>query len=207
MIVTGILLAAGQSSRFGSSKCLAQLPDGTPLVIRSIENLRSVVDRILIVARPDDQPLIDLLQGYLSQQLSGIDLEVIMCPTAVEGMAESIKCGVAASDNADAWLIAFADMPFIKSSSSAAVAQQLLMPTDICVPFLQSNMNSQTELEGRRGHPVGFGSFYRQALLELEGDVGARSILKQYQQRVKLIGMDDPGILLDIDRPEDLPAQ
>ncbi len=203
MIVTGILLAAGQSSRFGSSKCLAQLPDGTPLLIRSIENLRSVVDRILIVVRPDDQPLIDLLQRYTSQQ----DLEVVMCPTAVEGMAESIKCGVAASDDADAWLIAFADMPFIKSSSSAAVAQQLLTPTDICVPFLQSSINSLAEFEGQRGHPVGFGSFYRQALLELEGDVGARSILKQYQQRVKLVGLDDPGILLDIDRPEDLPAQ
>jgi molybdenum cofactor cytidylyltransferase len=203
MMVTGILLAAGQSSRFGSSKCLAQLPDGTPLVIRSIENLRSVVDRILIVVRPDDQPLIDLLQRYSSQR----DLEVVMCPAAVEGMAESIKCGVAASDDADAWLIAFADMPFIKSSSSTAVAQQLLTPTDICVPFLQSNINSQTELEGRRGHPVGFGSFYRQALLELEGDVGARSILKQYQQRIKLVGLDDQGILLDIDRPEDLPAQ
>jgi molybdenum cofactor cytidylyltransferase len=186
----GLLLAAGQGSRFGGDKCLARLADnsaeGTPLVLQAARNLQGAVDHLLVIARPDDFVLQQLMldQGFA----------VVTCARAHLGMAESLKCGVAATSSATGWLIAFADMPFIQPASYRAVADCLTGDDSLCVPFYQ----------GKQGHPVGFGHAYRQSLLALEGDVGARSILKQYSDKVQQLTLDDAGIVWDIDRPEDL---
>lgn len=182
----GLLLAAGQGSRFGGDKCLALLNDGTPLVLQAARNLQPAVDHLLVIARPDDLALQQLMrnEGYA----------VELSELAHLGMAESLKCGVAATENASGWLIAFADMPFVEPASFRAVAENLSHAHSICVPFYQDT----------QGHPVGFGSAYRRFLLELQGDVGARSILKQYPEQIQRLQLDDPGIVWDIDRPEDL---
>ncbi len=182
----GLLLAAGQGSRFGGDKCLAPLVDGTPLVLQAARNLQDTVDQMLVIARPDDRALQQLMHEH------GFALTI--CERAHLGMAESLKCGVAATASASCWLIAFADMPFIQPASYKAVANKLTRKDSVCVPYYQN----------KQGHPVGFGSTYRQLLLELQGDVGARSILKQYPDRIQRLMLDDPGIVWDIDRPEDL---
>jgi molybdenum cofactor cytidylyltransferase len=57
---------------------------------------------------------------------------------------------------------------------------------------------------GRRGHPVGFARQYRIELLALEGDVGARRLLKRDSSNVVDIEIGDAGIFADIDIPGDL---
>ena len=57
---------------------------------------------------------------------------------------------------------------------------------------------------GRRGHPVGFGSAFRSDLMRLEADAGARSIVQSNASRLQLIQVNDRGVVLDIDRPEDI---
>ncbi|BFM14920.1 nucleotidyltransferase family protein [Maricurvus nonylphenolicus] len=182
----GLLLAAGQGSRFGGDKCLAPLADGTPLVLQAARNLQGAVDHLVVIARPGDSALQQLMrdQGFT----------VVACDKAHLGMAESLKCGVAATPSASGWLIAFADMPFIQPASYQAVADSLSSDDSLCVPFCQD----------KQGHPVGFGCGYRQLLLALQGDVGARSILKQYPDKIQRLTLDDAGIVWDIDRPEDL---
>ena len=61
--------------------------------------------------------------------------------------------------------------------------------------------------QGKRGHPVGFSSLFRQALLSLQGDVGAREILRQHADEITYLECDDPGVLFDVDVPEDLPPR
>jgi molybdenum cofactor cytidylyltransferase len=56
--------------------------------------------------------------------------------------------------------------------------------------------------EGRRGNPVAFGARHLPALLALEGEHGARSLLRS--SPVVEVTVDDPGILRDIDTPGDL---
>lgn len=56
--------------------------------------------------------------------------------------------------------------------------------------------------DGRRGNPVAFSRAHLPDLLRLTGDAGARSLLQYYP--VQLVEVDDPGIHLDIDRPQDL---
>jgi molybdenum cofactor cytidylyltransferase len=55
----------------------------------------------------------------------------------------------------------------------------------------------------QRGHPVGIHSRFRNDLLTLEGDAGARAIIAENKSEVRLIETDDPGVLVDVDTVAD----
>lgn len=191
-MTVGILLAAGQSTRFGSMKQLATLPTGQTLLETSSKNLRAAIARVLIIVS-DDAALI----AHATHIGRMHDCEVIINPRASEGMATSIECAVrttnnAATNNAAGWLIALADMPFIKPSSIATIAAALTNATQIIVP---------TYL-GQRGHPVAFGASYADELCLLTGDTGARDVINRHPLEVVLLPLDDAGILTDIDTPD-----
>jgi molybdenum cofactor cytidylyltransferase len=57
---------------------------------------------------------------------------------------------------------------------------------------------------GRRGHPVGLHRRWAGELGGLRGDRGARDLLARNVEEIVTIETDDPGVLLDIDRPTDL---
>ena len=59
---------------------------------------------------------------------------------------------------------------------------------------------------GERGHPVGFAAALRDELLACKGDEGARSLIKRHHAEIRLLAVDDPGVVFDIDRREDVPA-
>lgn len=184
----GILLAAGCSSRFGSDKLLHPLPDGTPMAIASARILKTAISRVLVVVRPDSTRLIDLLAPE--------PMEIILCQEAVSGMGASIACGVTASAQAQGWVIALADMPFIQPFTVAQVVALLHQNTMIVAP----------QYQGQRGHPVGFHHLFGPQLRRLEGDHGAWKILQQYCSQLTLFACNDKGVLWDIDTPEKLRA-
>jgi len=184
--VTGILLAAGCSMRFGADKLLVPLPDGTPLGLAAARRMMRVLPRVLAVVRPGDQEL--------SRRFAEEWVDVMACAGAAQGMGRSLACGVAAAPEAGAWLIALADMPYIKDSTFRRVTQALVGGAVLAAPVYR----------GKRGHPVGFGAVFRQALLALDGDRGARELLAAHARDITLIEVDDAGILRDVDVPEDL---
>src|SRR5262249_59668766 len=104
----------------------------------------------------------------------------------------SLAAGVAASDDAESWIVALADMPRIAGETIEAVARVLDGGASIVAPVYR----------GQRGHPVGFGLAHRDALLALDGDSGARALFALHT--VTRVEVDDPGILADVDTPEDL---
>jgi molybdenum cofactor cytidylyltransferase len=183
--IVGILLAAGSGSRFGGGKLLHRLRDGTPIGTASLRNLRKALPDVVAVVRAGDDELAELLKSE--------GAAVILCEDANLGMARSLTCAIRASMNAGAWVIALGDMPFITPATISAVARKLAQSGGIIVPAYR----------GERGHPVGFGSRYRAELLGLEGDEGARSVVKCHAQDVETIDCEDPGILRDIDTPDD----
>jgi molybdenum cofactor cytidylyltransferase len=117
---------------------------------------------------------------------------VVFAERANRGMGASLAAGIEASDDAEGWIVALADMPRIATPTIEAVARALDGGASIVAPFYQ----------GQRGHPVGFGIEHRDALMALDGDTGARALLTS--QRVMRLDVDDPGILRDVDTPEDL---
>jgi len=190
MALTGILLAAGRGKRFDPSglqnKLLQALGDGAgdSVVAASAKNLLAVLPRVVAVVRPGDDQVASLL--------AALGCEVDICPDADSGMAASLTHAISQTREAEGWLIALGDMPYVQPSTMRALAQAIADGADIAAPVH----------DGRRGNPVAFSPRHLPLLLALEGDQGARSILKNHS--VTELIVNDHGILRDIDTPADL---
>jgi len=182
----GILLAAGAGRRFGSNKLLHPLADGTPLILHSL--------RLLMETLPQTFVVVDSKNDSFIEVLSGEAVVLVPNPDASRGMGSSLACGVEAASSADGWVIALADMPWIQPQTIQAVAGSLDDERTICAASYQ----------GKRGHPVGFGRSYAKALMGLDGDEGARSVVLANRMYLKLINTNDPGVIADIDYPHEL---
>jgi len=180
--IVGILLAAGRSRRFGADKRLHQLADGTPMALAAARRLAKACRRCIVVIRPGDEVLAALFAAE--------GLETVVCDAAEQGMGHSLSCGIAASAEADGWLVALADMPFIEPASYQAVLAALQNGTRLARPGYQ----------GKSGHPVGFASNYLGDLLALTGDQGGKAILDAHRADLQLCPVADPGVLKDIDQ-------
>ena len=184
-----ILLAAGNGSRFDPlgvrNKLLQALPDGCAVAVASAASLLAIMPQVLAVVRPGDE--------QLHAELQAIGCEVISSVHAADGMGATLAHAVRQSMHAAGWIVALADMPYLKPATIRALLDALRNGADIAAP----------SYGGRRGNPVAFSRFHLHELLQLSGDAGARRLLKVYP--VQLVEVDDPGIHLDIDRPQDLP--
>lgn len=181
-----ILLAAGAGTRFGGGKLLHPLEDGVAIAAHAARNLIAAGLPVTAVVRPGDFPLAELLEQE--------DCQVTICPDAGRGMGVSLAHGVTAARDAGGWVVALADMPRIRPATIARVVQALAAGADIAAPAYQ----------GDRGHPVAFSRRFLHELQALIGDSGARAVVQRNQALVRLIDTDDPGVLFDIDRRNDL---
>ncbi|MGZ5198219.1 MAG: nucleotidyltransferase family protein [Telluria sp.] len=183
----GILLAAGRGSRFDPSgaanKLLAPLPDGEPVVAASARHLLEVLPRVVAVCAAE---------GEVARLLRTLGCEVTICPDAAQGMGASLAHAIRHSLPASAWMVALGDMPFVQPPTIRALCDALANGARIAAPVSR----------GRRGNPVGFGSDHLAALLALQGDEGARHLVRSHD--ATLVEVTDPGIFADIDSPADL---
>ena len=113
------------------------------------------------------------------------------------GMGDSIAAAVRATSAAGGWLVLPGDLPLVAPESIQAVAAAL-WHEGVVLP----------QHGGTRGHPVGFGSGCREALLQLTGAEGAAAVVRARAAagQVRPLSLDDPGIVTDIDTPADLAA-
>ncbi len=193
MRIVGILLAAGAGSRFGGAKLLATLPAaahgvgaGTAIGVAALRHMLAVLPETIAVVRHGDA----MLGGEFTRE----GARVVECRTAYRGMGASLACGVAACADADAWIVGLADMPWIAPATIDAVACALRANAELAAP----------SYHGERGHPVGFSARYRDLLLALDGDDGARAIVAAKRALLQLVAVMDAGILRDVDTAKDL---
>jgi molybdenum cofactor cytidylyltransferase len=184
--IVGLLLAAGSATRFGSDKLCHALPHGVAIAVQSCRHLKSEVDVVFAVLRPG--------QDSLKESLRNEGCEVVVCDNAMQGMGASLACAARAAGERGGYLVALGDMPFIRRSSIAAVRDSLAAGAPLAAPYWR----------GRRGHPVGIGGSFHGDLLQLKGDEGARKLLAANEQLIVKIPLGDPGVLRDIDTPQDL---
>jgi molybdenum cofactor cytidylyltransferase len=191
--IVGILLAAGRSVRFGGDKLIEPLLQaagdcaaGTPIGVAACRHLGAAVSATVAVVRPSDTVLATMLRDAGAR--------VVECARAEEGMGASLACGVQAAPDADAWLIALADMPWIRLSTINLLASALAAGADIVAP----------SYHGERGHPVGFARRHYAALAALTGDEGARAVLLANHATLHFVATDDPGVVRDVDTRDQL---
>jgi molybdenum cofactor cytidylyltransferase len=182
--IVGILLAAGSATRFGADKLSHSLPHGVTIAVQSARPLKSEVARVFAVVKPG--------ATELARQLQAEGCEVAVCENAAEGMGASLACAVRAAGKADGYVVALADMPFIRRSTIAAVREALASGAPLVAPYFRA----------RRGHPVGIAGIFFEALLASRGDEGAKQLFAQHE--VSKIPVGDPGVVRDIDTPGDL---
>ena len=182
----GLLLAAGSASRFGADKLLHVLPNGVAIGIAAATSLIQALPNSIAVVKPGDSVLI---KAFVK-----LGMKVIENPRADEGMATSLAAGVNATSDASGWLIALADMPWIKPATICALAEKLNNGASMVAPMY----------ENQRGHPVGFSSYWREQLQALTGDKGARDLITKNAYELELLMTEDAGVLQDIDYLRDV---
>jgi molybdenum cofactor cytidylyltransferase len=185
-MITGILLAAGHSTRFGNNKLLEKLAGGMPVIAVTALKLKQEVDHLIAVIKPEDTEIKALLDT--------LEIETVTCAQSHMGMGHSIACGVAKAPHASAWLIALADMPYIQADTFHTLANLMRTGVGIAAPLF----------EKRRGHPVGFNKQYFDELVLLTGDQGARAIIERNTKVFRGFTCQDSGVVRDIDFPEDV---
>lgn len=193
--IGALLLAAGESTRFNSDKRDAKLPGGKAMLATSLCLYADQFDELLLVLRAGDENI----------TCTNPAISKIYSEEAKHGMGSSLADAIRHVQNLprpwDFAFIALGDMPFIAPKSLRrlyAAAQAVLAVHDkrILVP----------QHAGRAGHPVGFSAHFFPELAQISGDQGARELLKTHQADIGYLPLEDPGLLQDIDRPQDLPT-
>ncbi|MDU9406518.1 nucleotidyltransferase family protein [Pseudomonas sp. zfem001] len=184
--VAALMLAAGYSRRFGGDKRRATLSDGRSLLAASLELPFSMLEEIWLVLRPDES---------IAELGLPVSIKLVQHPLTAEGMGHSLAAGaecLLAESNADVVAIFLADMPSIhRDSLETLIAHS--SANNIVLPSYQ----------GKRGHPVLFGRDFWPQLAALSGDAGAKPVLQQNPDAVRIVELDDPGVLQDVDTQED----
>ena len=160
---------------------------GERILYRSLSSL-------VCSARIDDVVLV--VQPGFSWPDGPLTCQVVINPDFEQGMGSSLAAGVrAAPADTDAYLFALADMPNLSISTLHSLIEIFSNSgKGIVRPIFQ----------GCAGHPVIIGRRYREQLLNITGDIGAREVLQDHSDDVYDLPVDDPGVVHDIDRPDDL---
>jgi CTP:molybdopterin cytidylyltransferase MocA len=184
-----LILAAGASKRMGGRDKLLMDVYGRTL-------LRHVVRRAVATGHP---VLVALLDGDTTRRdaLSGLDVQLVEVTGASRGMATSLQAGLKmVPTDATGLLVALADMPDITTNDYISLINAFQCDSN-------SNIQRATSADGTAGNPV---LLPRWALNDpdiFHGDTGARHLLRQHSDRVRLIPLPDNHATTDLDTPED----
>jgi molybdenum cofactor cytidylyltransferase len=180
-VIPVIVLAAGESSRFGSPKQLLFLE-------RVLENLRAAeLDDVVVVlgAHADE----------IRRQVRFAGERIVINPDYAQGMSTSIQAGLRALPaTAVGAMIVLADQPYVTSQTLRLLADEFrrTRPPALVPTF-----------HGQRGNPVVIAASLFATMMELRGDVGFRAVAAKHA--VAELAVDDEGVVKDIDSAADLP--
>jgi molybdenum cofactor cytidylyltransferase len=171
-VIAGLLLASGASRRFGANKLVAPL-DGRPMVRWSAEALASAGDAAYDVVPTQDREIRAALRGLRLHWVENAD--------ATEGMASSIRAGVATLPaEAEAVVITLGDQPLIHGD----LIRDVVATWRAAPPGIRA---VAAQYEDGRGHPVLFGAALFADLKALEGDRGARELLASLGESLAVV--------------------
>jgi molybdenum cofactor cytidylyltransferase len=188
--VAAIVLAAGRSTRMGGpNKLLAEL-GGKPLVrIVTEQALASKAQNVIVVTGHQ--------ADEVEAALRGLTVSFVRNPDFAEGLASSVKSGIAAvPDGAAGAVICLGDMPLI----DARLIDRLI---DAFAPD-RGHLIAVPVSDNRRGNPVLWSRRFFNELMALDGDIGARHLIAKHSEAVAEVPVEGFGAFLDIDTPQAL---
>jgi molybdenum cofactor cytidylyltransferase len=189
-MIAAIVPAAGMSTRMDRNKLLLTF-EGKPLIAQAVDTLlESEVDEVIVVLGHEADKVKEKLQGKQVTLVENADYR--------EGMSTSIRVGLGAvSSGATAIMIYLADQPLLEPRDVNRLIQAFVEAREqgksIVVPFFR----------GRRGNPVILDSSYKEAILEVVGEVGCKRVIKRNPDKVLVVEMETDHVVRDVDRMED----
>ena len=184
-----IVLAAGGASRFGGGKLLAPL-GGRPLVGRAVgAAFAAPVETVRVVVGAEAERVREAVLAAQTQQP-----EFVQCHAWQQGLSASLRAGIdALPADARAVAIFLGDMPALSGQLAGEVLRAVLGGAPAAYPVFGKVP----------GHPVALSRALFERVAQLEGDRGARALIKDHPGVVRL-PVDDPGCIADIDTRDDL---
>jgi CTP:molybdopterin cytidylyltransferase MocA len=181
-----LILAAGSSSRMAPRDKLLEPVAGQPLLARVADAARATGAPVVAVLPPD--------RPARAAALAGRGVRLVTAAQAREGLAASLKAGLAAVAEGPVLLL-LADLPEI---GTADLNRVLAARADHPDAILRGAAE-----DGTPGHPVLFPARFRGALMRLTGDQGARELLRDHAAEVRLVPLPGRHAIADLDTPED----
>ena len=161
------------------------MPFGRSTIIeQAVDNLvGSKIDEVIVVL--GDRA------GAVKRLIAGRPVKLAINPDYEQGMSTSIVAGLGLVDSqTSAVMLALGDQPLIDSQTiDWLIAGFRSHDRGIALPTYRGN----------RGHPVIFSMRYKESLLALKGDVGARQIIQENPGDILEVAVDCEGIQIDID--------
>ncbi len=184
--VSAVILAAGMSTRMGAVKPL-MLFRGSTLLETVIGNVRgSLVNEIVVV--------LGAAAEEIRGKISFDSIKVVINENFREGMGASLRRGIA-KVTGDGALVVLADQPLVETATfNRLIEEYRAKSPQIAIPVYR----------GFRGNPVLLDRSVFPEILEISGDIGCRAIFGGHSQNILKVPVDDAGVLLDVDTPEDL---
>ena len=181
-----IMLAAGNSRRFGSNKLLYEI-DGVPMYQRTLKKLQKAAREfkncgIIVVTQYEE----------IAARAQESGVRVLINPHPERGISSSMQIGLAAAKESSACLFTVSDQPWL-------TAETII---DLVHKFLAEHKGMACTLLGTKtGNPCIFSRKYYQELQEITGDKGGKQIINRHPDDVTYLEMKDARELVDIDTP------
>lgn len=189
MICT-LILAAGMSSRMKAFKPLLPLKGKTVIECTIDSALSGGSDRAVLVTGHRSDELSALVQRKYSSSVITVKNEKYR----ESDMLCSVKAGLSAMPECDAFFILPGDMPVVRNTTFRSLisaykdgGRKIIFPT----------------LSGYRKHPPLVDSSFIPDIMSYTGKGGLRSVWKKYENCIIEIPVDDEGVWIDLDTPSD----
>ncbi len=190
-----VILAAGNSSRFGSNKLLYMV-NKQPMYQYSIDLIKLLQPNATVIVTKYPEIIREI-------QKNNHDSSFIIVENhhTELGQSHSMKLGIFAAQklnrNFDGYLFMVSDQPYLTLDSLKKLQQTWQEQGGICA----------LSFEKRRGNPVIFSAQYIPELLDISGDSGGRVIIKNHLSDLTLVTANSAKELQDIDRQDELLAE
>jgi molybdenum cofactor cytidylyltransferase len=192
VVLPGVILAAGDSTRMGSAKATLAAPGGGTFVTRLVGTLREagVTDLVVVTGRHHDE-VVDAIARELS-----IAPRIVRNPDPSRGQLSSLLAGMerVVTESSQGVMMTLVDVPLVRVSTVSAV---IAAWRDTRAPIVRPAIGD------RHGHPVIFDRAVFEEIRRAPLDAGAKSVVRAHEHEIVNVPVDDEGCVRDVDTPSD----
>ena len=192
-MISGIVLAAGSSQRIGTPKALLKIGEKTFLqhIVETLHSAR-IIDVVIVLGAEAEE---------IQKTIIWFDGKVVINNDWQKGQLSSIIAGLNALD--------------LTKSEPEEIHGAIICPVDhplltqsLLVDLLQGYWLSKKRIiipihRGKRGHPIIFDRELFDDIRNAPIDIGARAVVRNHEQEVHEVDVNDEGVLINIDSPDD----